>query len=301
VTTPSISVVITAYNEGRELQRTLASVRRNTRGLAEVIVVDDGSQDGSCHVLETDGVRVIRHEQRVGVACSRDEGSRSATGDVLCYLDGHQRVSRGCLDRCARVAVERRSIVCPDIRDYGLLNWRLHGADFQLCPKQGYFSGRWRQCFSLPGVKQVTGLRAPPYLIPRSLYSDVSWSRSLRGWGASEASMVVKSFFMGIGILHISGPLARHRFQRDFPYTTTWEGVWRNQAVIARVCFDDEAWFCYWLPCVFQQHLTDEAQSILESAEVRVERQEFLARKKRSDRQFWTDLLGQMPPAPLFK
>ena len=44
--------------------------------------------------------------------------------------------------------------------------------------------------------------------------------------------MVVKSFFMGIGILHISGPLARHRFQRDFPYTTTWEGVWRNQAVI---------------------------------------------------------------------
>jgi glycosyltransferase involved in cell wall biosynthesis len=297
VTIPSISAIVTAHNEGEELRRTLNSLVKNTRGLCEVIVVDDGSVDGSCLAVATDLVRVIRHEQRIGVAYSRDEGSRAATGDVLCYLDGHHLLGRGCLDRCAEVAIEQRAIVSPDIKGYGLVGWRLHGANFQLCPTNGYFSARWRQWFQLPGISPVTALRAPPYLMPRSLYTEVAWSKSLVGWGASEASLVVKSFFKGIRILHFAGPLARHRFQRSFPYETTWDGVWRNHAIIARVCFDDSTWFRYWLPKVFAPHLSEEARHIVESAEVLAEHQEFQASKKRTDRQFWTDLLHAATPA----
>jgi glycosyltransferase involved in cell wall biosynthesis len=296
VAPPSISAIVTAHNEGPELQRTLRSVVENTRSLVEVIVIDDGSDDGSCETVARDDVRVIHHERRVGVAYSRDEGSRQAKGDVLCYLDAHQRVSKGCLDRCAQLAVERDAITCPDLKDYGLVGWRSHGAEFQLCPKQGYFSARWRQWFSLRRVTPVTGLRAPPYAIPRSLYSKVAWSRSLQGWGASEASMVVKSFFSGIGILHLTGPLARHRFQNGFPYLTTWDGVWRNHAIIARVCFDDSTWFRYWLPKVFGPHLTDEARATLDSVEVQAEHADFLSKKVRTDRQFWTDLACQPVP-----
>jgi glycosyltransferase involved in cell wall biosynthesis len=274
----------------------LASVIENTRGLAEVIVVDDGSNDGSCDSLAMEKVRVIRHAERIGVARSRDEGSRIARGDVLCYLDAHQRIGRGSLDHCARVAIERGAITCPDVKDYGLVGWRLHGARFRLCPKRGYFSGTWRRWFSLPGVRQVTGLRVPPYLLPRNLYHKVAWSGSLRGWGASEASMVVKSFFLGIPIYHIAGPLVRHRFQRTFSYPTSWEGVWRNQAIIARVCFDDATWVCYWLPKIFDQNLSNEARATLCSSEVQAEHADFLAKKVRTDRQFWTELLRQPPP-----
>jgi glycosyltransferase involved in cell wall biosynthesis len=294
---PRISVIITAHNEEADLAGTLRSVLENTRSLEEVIVVDDGSDDRSCEDLETDRVRVIRHPMRIGVAFSRDEGSRQAKGDVLCYLDAHQRLGKGCLDHCAQVAIERAAITCPDLKDYGLIGWRSHGAEFQLCPKQGYFSARWRQCFSLRRVSRVTGLRAPPYLVPRSLYGKVAWSRSLRGWGASEASIAVKSFFLGIGILHITGPLARHRFQRSFPYSTTWEGVWRNQAIIARICFDDSTWYRHWLPQVFQPHLTEEALAAVEGSEVQAEHEEFLSKKRLTDRQFWTNLLRMQPPA----
>lgn len=294
---PSISVIITAYNEGQELQRTLRSVTENTRSLAEIIVVDDGSDDGSVDTLASDRVRVIRHGQRIGVAYSRNEGSRAAQGDVLCYLDAHQRVSNGCLDLCANLALERGAITCSDLRGYGIIGWRVHGADFQLCPERGYFSGRWRQTLSLRRISDVTGLRAPPYLVPRSMYGSVAWSRALRGWGASEASIVVKSFFMGIGILHIAGPLARHRFQRRFHYETTWDGVWRNQAIIARICFDDATWFQYWLPEVFEPHLTDESRVAIEGADVLAEHREFLSKKRRTDRQFWTDLLRLPSPA----
>ncbi len=293
---PTISVIVTAHNEGLELERTLQSLVDNTRYSYEVVVVDDGSDDGSCQGLSGDGIQVIRHEQRVGDAYSRDEGSRATRGDVLCFLDGHQRVSDGCLDRCASLALDHNAITCPDLRDYGLLSWRLHGATFRLCPKHGYFSAKWRQWWSLRRISPVTALRAPPYLIPRTLYPQLAWSRSLRGWGASEASIVVKAFFTGVDILHIAGPLARHRFQRRFPYETTWDGVWRNQAIIARICFDDATWFRHWLPRVFDAHLNDEARAVLESPELQAEHEQFLARKVRTDREFWTELARQEPP-----
>jgi glycosyltransferase involved in cell wall biosynthesis len=294
---PTISVVVTTYNEGHELDYTVRSVVANTSHLAEVIIVDDGSDDGSCERLPNNQVQVIRHSHRIGVAFSRHEGSRAARGDVLCYLDAHQRVSNGCLDRCAQLAWERQAITCPDIRGYGLFAGRLRGADFRLCSERGYFSGEWRQRRQLPGVSVVSGLRSPPYLIPRSIYADVSWSPSLRGWGASEASMAVKSFFMGIEILQISGPVARHRFQRRFRYQTGWDEVWRNQGIIARTCFDDATWFHYWLPKVFAPHLTDEARATIEGSQVQAEHEHFLSRKRRTDRQFWTDLL-RLPTPP---
>ena len=108
--------------------------------------------------------------------------------------------------------------------------------------------------------------------------------------------MVIKSFFMGIEILHLTGPVARHRFQRRAAYLTSWDEVWRNQAIIARICFDDNAWFGYWLPKLFAPHLTDEARAAVESAEVLAEHREFARRKVRSDSQFWTELLRRPPP-----
>lgn len=293
---PSISVVIATYNEGTEVRKTVDSVIANTRNLREVIVVDDGSDDGSCDSIATEPVRVIRHEDRLGVAPSRDEGSRAAQGDVLCYLDAHQRVSRDCLDLCARVAVERSAITCPDVRNFGLFGWRLHGAEFRLCPERGFFTGQWRQWWPTRRVSQVTGLRSPPYLVPRALYPCIAWSQSLRGWGASEASVVLKAFFLNLAIYHIWGPLARHQFRRRFPYETTWDGIWRNHAIIARICFDDATWQRHWLPRVFEPHLSSDALADVNSAEVLAEHEAFLRHKRRPDSHFWTELLRQPPP-----
>jgi hypothetical protein len=101
---------------------------------------------------------------------------------------------------------------------------------------------------------------------------------------------------MGIPIFNTAGPLARHRFQKRASYPTTWEDMYRNQALIARICFDDATWFGYWLPKIFEPHLTDDTRAVLESPEVLAEHEQFLARKVRTDRQFWTDLARQAPP-----
>ncbi len=296
---PRISVVVTTYNEGPELHRTLRSVCDNTDFLEEIIVVDDGSDDGSIQEFSDSRVRMIRHSARTGIAQSRNEGSLAARGNVFCYLDAHQRIGRRALDRCAELALRENAITCPDVRDYGLFQWRLHGAESRLCPERGYLTATWRQWFQRRGVRQVSGLRAPPYLIPRKLYDDVAWSTCLQGWGASEASVVVKAFFTGRRVLHFSGPVVRHRFQQKSEFAVSWDELYQNQAVIARVCFSEKTWKRYWLPRVFEGHLSEQACRLLASPQLLAEYEKFQQRKCRADREFWTELLKLPSPSEI--
>jgi len=73
----------------------------------------------------------------------------------------------------------------------------------------------------------------------------------LRGWGATEAAIWVQAWCLGIEILHLCGPLARHLFRKTSHFDTPQEEIWRNHAIVARTCFDDTAWRDYWLPNVF--------------------------------------------------
>lgn len=292
---PSISAIITTFNEGAELHRTLESLITNTRCLREVIVVDDGSTDDSCHGIDSNLVRVIRHGERIGVAYCRDEASRQASGDVLCYLDAHHRFSPECLDRCATVAAREQAICCPDVQSYRRIGWRMYGASFRLCPTNRYFSAEWRTWRWRRGIERVTALKAPPYLLPRRLYPRLAWSPTLRGWGASESSIVVKAFFTNTPILNVGGPVAKHWFRKEFHYETGWNGVWRNHAIIARTCFGDEAWRHYWRPNIFESHLSDNVCIELESDNIAGEQMQFCQAKVKEDRSFWTELLRTTP------
>jgi glycosyltransferase involved in cell wall biosynthesis len=265
----------------------------------EIIVVDDGSNDGSCANLDRDQVRVIRHDRRVGVAHSRNLGARYSRGHVLVFLDGHQRVSPGCLDHCAAVALDKSAIVWPDVRALHNRTAVAHGAFFRLGSDGKPFTAVWNNRRPGQPITKITSLRAPGYFVPRDLFDDLRWIPQLRGWGGSEAAIALKAFFLGIDILHVCGPVARHLFRRTFGYAVRDEEVVRNHALIARVCFDDRTWFEYWLPHVFEEHLSPEAVHDLEAPDVVAEHKEFLTLKRRPDREFWRGLLRRKEPAGL--
>ena len=109
----SVSIVITAHNEADQVRRTVRSLRENTTRPNEFVVVDDASTDGCCDAIDADRLCLIRHRSRLGVAPSRLEASRRATGDCIAFYDAHQRVSPGCIDRCAELALHRDCIVSP--------------------------------------------------------------------------------------------------------------------------------------------------------------------------------------------
>ena len=83
-----VSVVIPCYNAEPYLGEALRSVLNQTRSPAEVVVVDDGSTDGSRAVAEQFGDRVrVLTERQGGASLARNHGVRHVSGEALMFFD----------------------------------------------------------------------------------------------------------------------------------------------------------------------------------------------------------------------
>jgi glycosyltransferase involved in cell wall biosynthesis len=83
---PAVSVVIPVHNGERFIAEALASVFAQTYPPADVIVVDDGSTDGSQTVAQRYPVRLVRQEN-AGPGAARNSGIASASTDLIAFLD----------------------------------------------------------------------------------------------------------------------------------------------------------------------------------------------------------------------
>ena len=83
-----LSIIIPAYNEESVIGETLRKIGGLGLPDYEVIVIDDGSQDGTAKVAEQSGVRVISHPYNIGNGAAVKTGIRSARGRVLVFMDG---------------------------------------------------------------------------------------------------------------------------------------------------------------------------------------------------------------------
>ncbi len=84
---PLLSVVIPVRNGGRDFERCLRGLRASSWTDFELLVIDDGSTDGSAERAEAFGARVLRNDQPLGPAAARNTGAEAASGDVVFFLD----------------------------------------------------------------------------------------------------------------------------------------------------------------------------------------------------------------------
>ena len=89
--TPLITVLMATRNRSKLLRRAVESVRSQEYFRWELVIVDDGSSDGTARFLkrassEDDRIVVVAQEHR-GVGAARNAGLKAASGDVVCYLD----------------------------------------------------------------------------------------------------------------------------------------------------------------------------------------------------------------------
>lgn len=84
----TISVVIPAYNAAQWLPSAVASVRAQTLPADEIVIVDDGSSDGTRELCRTfgTGVRYVARENG-GLAAARNTGVAATSGEWLLFLD----------------------------------------------------------------------------------------------------------------------------------------------------------------------------------------------------------------------
>ncbi|MGV9757780.1 glycosyltransferase [Streptomyces tricolor] len=110
----TVSVVIAAYNAMPYLTQCIASVAEQSigRDRLEVIVVDDGSTDGTAAELERlkdtypGLLRVFRQQNSGGPSAPRNAGLDHATGTFVFFLDADDRLGPEALERMVRMAEE---------------------------------------------------------------------------------------------------------------------------------------------------------------------------------------------------
>jgi glycosyltransferase involved in cell wall biosynthesis len=82
-----LSIVIPAKNESEGLAKFLPTLRE-LHSEAEIIVVNDGSDDDTAQVAENFGAIVVSHPYSKGNGAAIKSGTRAASGDVLVFMDG---------------------------------------------------------------------------------------------------------------------------------------------------------------------------------------------------------------------
>lgn len=81
-----LTIVIPAYNEAAVIGKVIARTRA-TKPSCDIVVVDDGSTDGTAQVAEQAGARVVRHPYNKGNGAAVKTGIRAARGEVVLLLD----------------------------------------------------------------------------------------------------------------------------------------------------------------------------------------------------------------------
>lgn len=98
-----ISLVIPAHNEEEFLGACLESVKKNGKGLFEVVVVNNASTDTTGAIARAfPGVRVV-DEPNKGLTKARQRGLEETTGDLVAYIDADTRLPAGWVDTAKRV------------------------------------------------------------------------------------------------------------------------------------------------------------------------------------------------------
>lgn len=85
---PTVTIIICARNAADHLPRCLGAVRRlhYPAGRLKVLVVDNGSTDGTADIARRHGA-IVRHLAKPGIARARDFGWRRARSEVIAFLD----------------------------------------------------------------------------------------------------------------------------------------------------------------------------------------------------------------------
>jgi len=90
---PEFSIVIPCFNEESGLPKTINDILNNVKGEYEIIIVDDGSSDGTYNIAEElakkhEHIRVYKHVKNKGKRHAIDLGTKTARSDIIVHIDG---------------------------------------------------------------------------------------------------------------------------------------------------------------------------------------------------------------------
>lgn len=144
---PRFSVIIPLYNKAPYVRKTVESVLGQTFGDYELIIVDNGSNDGSHEIVAafTDHrIKIVRLEENVGVSNARNKGVAMASAPIVTFLDADDWWEPTFLEEMAGL-IDRH----PDAGIYGTGYYIVKNGKKRLAPigvDEGFEEGEINYC-----------------------------------------------------------------------------------------------------------------------------------------------------------
>jgi glycosyltransferase involved in cell wall biosynthesis len=143
-----VSVIIPTYNRAEYVGRAIESAQSQSYGCTQIIVVDDGSADGTAECVAAYSDVEYYFQENKGQAAARNLGLRYARGEYIASLDSDDRWDDEFLD-VAVAAIERYEA------DFVFLNWLEISGDLEAA-SSWQLSGEWlRYCQNVDGEWSV--------------------------------------------------------------------------------------------------------------------------------------------------
>lgn len=119
-----VSVIVPVYNVREYVGECLDSILAEKADWLEVVVVDDGSSDGSSEICDryaaADGRIVVEHQPNAGVSAARNRGMALASGKWIWFVDADDRIAAGALENIAReLATGQCDTLIQGLETYG--------------------------------------------------------------------------------------------------------------------------------------------------------------------------------------
>ncbi len=234
-----LSIIISAKNEGQYIRSTVESLLNTAYyGDFEVIVINDGSTDGSCDFLMQPEYSTVIYEKGcdLGVAGSRRLGASMATGDVMLFLDAHLRFSSGWLTTLLRPLQDSNThAVCSGIKNISENNRIIYS----------FYGGTWNEWLVWqPILKKPSRVREVPLspggctAIRATAYKAVGGHGEMfRGWGYEDQELSLRLWTTGHRIVIQPNVQVIH-IERKKQYEIDSKARKRNLAYLAFLHMD---------------------------------------------------------------
>jgi GT2 family glycosyltransferase len=209
-----VSVVISTFEEGAALAATVASLAEADDAPREVVVVDDGSIDGSCERVWPACVRVVRQEH-IGIAAARNRGAELAAQPNIVFLDAHCTVEGPWLQPLLRALDQApQALVGPAMRDAD--DRRYFGCGGEIV--DALFTYRWRWATIGQGVVEVGLVPGGCLVVRRDVFVRMGGFAYFNGFGVEDVELGLRWWRAGYPVLGAPDSVVTHRFRTAAPY-----------------------------------------------------------------------------------
>lgn len=219
---------------------TLESIQETITGAYEIIVVDNGSTDDSTRFIEQTGdsrIRLLKTEERLGVAGARNYGAAFAESNILIFIDAHMLFPQNWLTPILDVLDKQQvQLVVPAVSAWG----NPHAIGYGISWKGAKLEPKW-----------LGEQSSDPYSVPlaggcfqafhRAFFYEIGgYDSGMTNFGSEDLEMCLRVWLLGHQVKIVPRVEISHRFRRTAPFEFGWIDISYNFLRLVYAHFNEQ-------------------------------------------------------------